>query len=76
MKKVFICLIVILVVFLSFFLPKVLFKLEDLKRDSVSHKTDMLSGKIDVQAENIYLVKAIHDIQDRRIKPKIKQLFV
>jgi len=52
------------------------FKLEDLKRDSVSHKTDMLSGKIDVQAENIYLVKAIHDIQDRRIKPKTKQLFV
>ena len=72
MKNVFICLIVILVVFLSFFLPKVLFKLEDLKRERVSNKTEMLNRKIDVQAENIYLVKAIHDIQDRRTKPKTK----
>lgn len=65
MKKIFICLIVIVIVLLSFFLPKVLLKLEDLQINNTSYRTGKLNGKIDVQSENIYLVKAIQDIQNR-----------
>lgn len=66
MKKVFICLIIIVIILLSFFLPNVLFRLEDIKINNTSYKMEKLNRKIDVQSENIYLVKAIHDIQDRR----------
>lgn len=71
MKKVFIYLIVIIIVYLSFCMPNIIFSLEDLKMENTSYKKKPTDSKIDVQAESIYLVKAIHDIQDGSSNLKI-----
>lgn len=71
MKKIFIYLIVIIIVYLSFCMPNVLFSLEDLKMENTSYKKKLIDSKIDVQAESIYLVKTIHDIQDGSSNLKI-----
>ncbi|MCI8833544.1 MAG: hypothetical protein HFJ19_05060 [Clostridia bacterium] len=71
MRKVFIYLIVIIIVYLSFFMPNILFSLEDLNMENTSYKKKPIDNKIDVQAENIYLVKAIHDMQDGTSNLKI-----
>jgi len=67
MKKVFMFLVVIIIIVLSFLVPNVLLKMEDFKIESISYKEKRSNSKIDVHAENIYLVKAIHDIENRKV---------
>ncbi len=71
MKKIFIYFIVIIIVYLSFCMPNIILSLEDLKMENRSYKKKPIDSKIDVQAESIYLVKAIHDIQDGSSNLKI-----
>lgn len=75
MKKVFIYFIVIIIVYLSFCMPNIIFSLEDLKMENTSYKKKPTDSKIDVQAESIYLVKAIHDIQDGSSNLKISNSY-
>lgn len=67
MRKAFMLLLVSVIICISFLMPNILFAIEDLKMESKVYKKEALDNKIDVQAENIYLVRAIHDIEDRRI---------
>ena len=71
MRKIFIYLIVVVIVYLSFCMPNIIFSLEDLKMENTSYKKKPVDSKIDVQAESIYLIKAIHDIQDGSSNLKI-----
>ena len=52
-------------------MPNIIFSLEDLKMENTSYKKKPVDSKIDVQAESIYLIKAIHDIQDGSSNLKI-----
>lgn len=67
MKKVLMFLLVSVIIYLSCLMPNILFAIEDLKMESKVYIQEEKNNKIDVQAENIYLVKAIHDIEDRTI---------
>ena len=60
MKNIIIFIIVIIIIGISIALPSVLFKFEDFTMEKLSYKRDNIQSKIDVQAEEIYLVKAIH----------------
>ena len=74
MKNLFVCLIVGVIVFLSFCIPNILFKIEDLNTEMVSYKKEKVVNRINVEAENIYLVKAIHDIQDGNLNLNLKSM--
>ncbi len=63
-KNTFIILIIFCVIIFSFLLPKLLFKLEDLRMEKIVYSSKKNKSKIDVQAEKIYLVKAIHAMSD------------
>ena len=60
MKNIIIFIVVIVTVAISIALPNALFKLEDFTMEKLCYKIDNVQSKIDVQAEDIYLVKAIH----------------
>ncbi len=57
----------------SFFLPKLFLKIEDLNIEKQVCTVAKPKSKIDVQAKNIYLVKAIHDIHTAYKNVKITQ---
>lgn len=72
MKKVFICLIILLIIFLSFVIPNILFELEDINMTRVSYIKERNNNRIDIQAENIYLVRVIHDISNKKFNVEIE----
>lgn len=49
-----------LVILFSFCMPQLLFQMEDLNREKQVFTVEKMKSKLDVQAEKIYLVKAIH----------------
>lgn len=69
-KLIFLAFIVIM---FSFFLPKLFLKIEDLSIEKQVCTVAKPKSKIDVQAKNIYLVKAIHDIHTAYKNVKITQ---
>ncbi len=63
MKNRGIILIVFVMILVSFFVPNLLFWLEDFRIEKQICAIAKPKSKIDVQAEKIYLVRAIHDIE-------------
>lgn len=63
-KNILMCLSIGIIIFLSFKVPNVLFEIEDLNMTKQIYKKAKKESKIDVQAEKIYLVKAIHEMDD------------
>ena len=68
MKNKIISFGVIFVIFASFLAPKILLEMEDLQAEKQIFTQSKTKRKIDVQAEKIYLVKAIHDMGESSIK--------
>lgn len=62
---------VFLMLIFSFQMPQILFEMEDASCSKMIFKREKASGKLDVQAENIYLVKAIHDMKEGKFMVKI-----
>lgn len=70
-KNGIVYLLVLLMIIFSFQMPQILFEMEDASRSKMIFKREKTGSKIDVQAENIYLVKAIHDMKEGRFYVKI-----
>lgn len=66
-KNCIITLIVFIIILLSFTLPNILFQIEDLYMEN-NIFTKKSSSKIDVETSKIYLVKAIHEIENGSLK--------
>lgn len=66
-------LLVFVIVLLSFFLPEWLFKIEDLNEEKQIFLVEKSKSKIDVQVEKIYLVKAIHDMNEEYRNVRISE---
>lgn len=64
MKNKILILLSFMIILFSFFLPRLLFEIEDFNRESQVFSVAKAKSKIDVQAEKIYLVKAIHAINE------------
>lgn len=64
MKNKIISLGVILLIFTSFLAPKILLEMEDVQAEKQIFTQSKTKTKIDVQAEKIYLVQAIHDMSE------------
>ena len=62
MKNIFIYVFVFGVIIASFKLPEILFNIENKSIESKVYKRESTNGTIDVEAEKIYLVRAIHDM--------------
>lgn len=62
MKKFLLSFIVIVIIVFSFITPKLLFAIEDTARAKEIFARAKNESKIDVQAENIYLVKTLHEL--------------
>ena len=73
MKDKILILAVFVIVVFSFVLPEWLFKIEDLNWEKRIFSVEKPKSKIDVQAEKIYLVKAIHDINESYRNVKISE---
>ena len=71
LKNVLIYVSIVLILIISFGIPNILFNIEDYKTLNLVFRKEKTIGKIDVQAKNIYIVKAIHDIQDKHLNVKI-----
>lgn len=67
MKKkiinILICIIVLLVVFASFKVPELLFKIQEKYMQMHAYEREESKGNMNIETEKIYLVKAIHDIE-------------
>lgn len=61
-KKFLLIIIGIVIIIFSFTMPNLLLQVEDLSREKEIFTKEKEEGKIDVQAEKIYLVRFIHDI--------------
>ena len=55
---------VCLIIFTSFKVPEILFEMENKKMETAIYPKENLENTMDVEAEKIYLVKAIHDIEN------------
>lgn len=73
MKSKILILFVFVIVIVSFFLPEWLFKIEDLNAEKQIFSVQKPKSKIDVQVEKIYLVKAIHDMNESYRNVKISE---
>lgn len=62
---------VFLLLVFSFQMPQILFEMEDASRSKMIFKREKTSSKLDVQAEKIYFVKAIHDMKEGKFMVKI-----
>lgn len=66
-KKSIIFILSIMVIVFSFVMPKLLFGVEDFAREEEIYAREKVKSKIDVEAEKIYLVKAIHELYDNEM---------
>ncbi len=64
LKKSIIFFLSLIVILFSFIMPKLLFEAEDFAKEKEIYAKEKVKSKIDVEAEKIYLVKAIHEIYD------------
>ena len=62
-KNIVIYLIVFIIILVSFMMPEVLLKIEENKMEGIVYEKKSQKNQLYVDAENIYLVKAIHDIE-------------
>lgn len=62
-KNFIIYLLVCVIILVSFILPNALFKIEENKMEGIVYEKKVQINSLDVDAENIYLVKAIHNIE-------------
>lgn len=67
-KNFLIILFVFSIILISFLIPNLLFKVEDLNMEKQIYSRSKHKNKIDVQAEKIYLVSAINDISNSNYK--------
>ncbi len=67
LKKSIIFILSIMVIIFSFVIPKLLFGIEDFAKEEEIYGREKVKSKIDVEAEKIYLVKAIHELYDNEM---------
>lgn len=65
MKNKMIAFAIFIIIIFSFFVPEWLFKLEDFRIERQICTIARPENKIDVEAEKIYLVRAIHDVSEK-----------
>lgn len=63
-RNVIIYIIVFIVIFISFKIPNILLDIENNNIEIEVYEKEKAKSKIDIKTENIYLVKAIHDIEN------------
>lgn len=63
-KNVTMCLQMVVIIICSFSIPYILVQKEDARMEKEIYRMDKIDSKIDVQAENIYLVKVIHEMDE------------
>ena len=63
MRKIFIYLIVVVIVYLSFCMPNIIFSLEDLKMENTSYKKKPVDSKIDVKDINKDMVESLKQLE-------------
>lgn len=71
MKKIIIYILVFIFAFFIFLMPSILLNVEDLKSKQIGYIKQNKLQKVDVQVENLYLVKAINDIESGNFNVKI-----
>ena len=74
-KKVLICLASIIIIILTFIIPSILFKIEDMQSEKRAYSKTKFESKIDVEAQKIYLVKMIHDVEDGNLNLKVNNMY-
>ena len=62
MKNILICLVSLIIIVLTFAIPNLLFRIEDLQNDRKEYSISKAESKIDVKAQKVYLVKVINYI--------------
>jgi len=72
MKKIIICIMIIGLIILTFYIPNILFSVQDLKSKEAGYIKQEKSRMIDVKVKEIYLVKAINDIDKGNLSVKIE----
>lgn len=70
-KYIIIIALALIIIFLSFIIPDILFKIQDIKMEKEVQSISKTKKVIDVEAEKIYLVKAIHNIEEEYSSVKI-----
>lgn len=65
-KNILIYLITCFIIIASFKMPEILMKMENDNIENKVYEQSKIKNSIDVEAENIYLVKAIHSIEDEK----------
>lgn len=66
-KKFIIYVLFILIILASFKAPEILFKLQNELAETEVHKIKEEKCKIDIETQKIYLVKAIHDMEQEKM---------
>ena len=64
MKNIIVYIVAFIIVFVSLGLPEILLKIEDKNIEIEVYDKNKNANKIDVEAEKIYLVKAIHEMEE------------
>ena len=63
-KNIILYIIVFIIIFSSFNIPSILFKMESKQIEGKVYKSKRIENQIDVEAEKIYLVNAIHEMEN------------
>lgn len=71
MKKIIIYILFFLIIFASFKVPEILFKIRNDLAETEVHKIKEEKSKIDIETQKIYLVKAIHDMEQEKMSYSI-----
>lgn len=68
-SNIIIYIIVVIIILASFIIPSLLFEMQELDIEMAVYNNDNIENnkKLSVEAEDIYLVKAIHDIESEKI---------
>jgi len=74
MKNILICLVSLIIIVLTFAIPNLLFRIEDLQNDRKEYSISKAESKIDVKAQKVYLVKVINEIQNGRLNLAVNDL--
>lgn len=75
MRNILICLGSLIIIVLSFAIPNILFEIEDMQNNKKEYSTSKTESKIDVKAQNIYLVKLIHEIQKGYLNLAVNNMY-
>lgn len=72
-RKIFIVLIAFIIILISFLIPQLLMKIEDINMENKIFTKAKTKNKIDIQAEKIYLVQALHQLYNGSMNMKVSK---